>query len=135
MKRGKCELADQSRPPSFGLFPNQTLEVFSRGILLRPPWKFQGEGAGPLFLSLGCLCIMLNGFLTGWVEIYDIFLIKRPSMKREIHLILLFFIIFSLTTSSWGLAGEEYEEKFEAQGRKLTVDRGLFDSIEQRQTC
>jgi hypothetical protein len=54
-------------------------------------------------------------------------------MKREIHLILLFFIIFSLTTSSWGLAGEEYEEKFEAQGRKLTVDRGLFDSIEQRQ--
>ena len=54
-------------------------------------------------------------------------------MKREIHLILLFFNIFSLTTSSWGLAGEEYEEKFEAQGKKLTVDRGLFDSIEQRQ--
>ena len=53
-------------------------------------------------------------------------------MKREIHLILLFFIIVSFATSSWGLAGEEYEEKFEAQGKKLTVDRGLFDSIEQR---
>lgn len=71
--------------------------------------------------------------ISPWVEIYDIFLTKGPSMKREIHLILLFFIIFSLTTSSWGLAGEEYEEKFEAQGKKLTVDRGLFDSIEQRQ--
>ena len=52
-------------------------------------------------------------------------------MKREIHLIPLFFIIVSFATSSWGLAGEEYEEKFEAQGKKLTVEWGLFDSTEQ----
>lgn len=52
-------------------------------------------------------------------------------MKREIYLLLLFFIIVSFSTSSWGSAGEEYEEKFRAQGKRLTVDWGLFDSIEQ----
>ncbi len=52
-------------------------------------------------------------------------------MKREIYLLLLFFIIVSFSTSSWGSAREAYEEKFRAQGKRLTVDRGLFDFIEQ----
>ena len=52
-------------------------------------------------------------------------------MKRKMYLLLLFFIIVSFSTSSWGSAREEYEEKFRAQGKSLTVDWGLFDSIEQ----
>lgn len=52
-------------------------------------------------------------------------------MRRDIFILPLVLIIASLSTPCWGLAEGDYEEKFDAQGKKLTIDWGLFDSIEQ----
>jgi hypothetical protein len=53
-------------------------------------------------------------------------------MRRGIFVFPLVLIIASLSAPCWGLADGYYEEKFDAQGKKLRIDRGLFDSIEQR---
>jgi len=54
-------------------------------------------------------------------------------MRRDIFIFPLVLIIASLSTPCWGLAEGDYEEKFDARGKKLMIDWGLFDSIEHRQ--
>jgi hypothetical protein len=53
-------------------------------------------------------------------------------MRRDIFILPLVLVIASLSTPCWGLAEGDYEEKFDAQGKKLTIDWGLFDSIGER---
>jgi hypothetical protein len=62
--------------------------------------------------------------------IYDIVLAKGDEMKR-IPILLIVFIIVFLPTAPWGLTTEDYEKKFDGQGKKLIIDWGLFQSIEE----
>jgi len=53
-------------------------------------------------------------------------------MKR-LHILLPVIIIVFPTLSLWGLTKGEYEKKFDARGKKLIVDWGLFESIEEKE--
>ncbi len=52
-------------------------------------------------------------------------------MKRITFLLLIFITVF-FPRSPWGLTKGYYEKKFEAQGKKLIIDWGLFTSIEEK---
>jgi hypothetical protein len=52
-------------------------------------------------------------------------------MKR-IPLLLLIFVIVFFPRSPWGLTKGYYEKKFEAHGKELIIDWGLFTSIEEK---
>jgi hypothetical protein len=62
--------------------------------------------------------------------IYDIVLAKGDEMKR-IPILLIVFIIVFLPTAPWGLTAEDHEKKFDGQGKKLIIDWGVFQSIEE----
>lgn len=53
-------------------------------------------------------------------------------MKKLYILLPVFIIVFS-TISLWALTKGEYEKKFDVRGKKLIVDWGLFESIEERE--
>lgn len=52
---------------------------------------------------------------------------------KKLHILLPVFIIVFPTLSLWGLTKGEYEKKFDAHGKKLIVDWGLFESIEEKE--
>jgi len=52
---------------------------------------------------------------------------------KKLHILLPVFIIIFPTISLWGLTKGEYEKKFDARGKKLIVDWGLFESIEEKE--
>ena len=52
---------------------------------------------------------------------------------KKLHILLPVFIIVFPTLSLWGLTKGEYQKKFDARGKKLIVDWGLFESIEERE--
>ncbi len=54
-------------------------------------------------------------------------------MKREVRVLSLIVFIVALSTQSWGLTDEEYEEKFSARGKQLLIDWGVFESLEERE--
>jgi hypothetical protein len=52
-------------------------------------------------------------------------------MKR-MPLLLLIFVTLFFPRSPWGVTKGYYEKKFEAHGKKLIIDWGLFTSIEEK---
>jgi hypothetical protein len=52
-------------------------------------------------------------------------------MKR-IPLLLLIFVTVFFPRSPWGLTKGYYEKKFEAHGKRLTIDWGLFTASEEK---
>jgi len=54
-------------------------------------------------------------------------------MRKEVRILSLILFIVALSTQSWGLEHEEYEEKFNARGKQLLIDWGVFESLEERE--
>jgi hypothetical protein len=54
-------------------------------------------------------------------------------MRKEVCILSLILFIVALSTQSWGLEHEEYEEKFNARGKQLLIDWGVFESLEERE--
>ncbi len=50
---------------------------------------------------------------------------------KKLHILLLVFMILFPTISLWGLTKGEYEKKFDAHGKRLIVDWGVFQSIKE----
>ena len=52
---------------------------------------------------------------------------------KKLHILLPVFMILFPTISLWGLTEGEYEKKFDARGKKLIVDWGVFGAIEEKE--
>ena len=52
---------------------------------------------------------------------------------KKIHILLPILIIVFPTIPLWGLTKGEYEKKFDAGGKQLIIDWGLFKSIEEKE--
>jgi hypothetical protein len=52
---------------------------------------------------------------------------------KKLHILLLVFMILFPTISLWGLTKGEYEKEFDARGKRLIIDWGVFESIEEKE--
>ena len=52
---------------------------------------------------------------------------------KKLHILLPVFMVLFPTISLWGLTKGEYEKKFDARGKKLIVDWGVFGTIEEKE--